>query len=193
MTTIDKGETVTLEINKSKFITTAFYVASILDIEKILLETKRLYPDCSHICYAYSLENAQKCSDDGEPSGTAGKPILNVIQKNNLTNVLIVCVRYFGGVKLGAGPLTRAYLQSAVLSIKNATLKQLNKMLEISFHISFDKAFKVYLLLNTNLFSLKSRVGNDFVIILEKENKNVVINELLLLDVSDVKIREILV
>ncbi|MGN1208264.1 MAG: IMPACT family protein, partial [Christensenellales bacterium] len=140
----------------------------------------------------YVLNGVEKCSDDGEPSGTAGKPILNVIQKNKLTNVLIVCVRYFGGIKLGAGPLTRAYSQSAVLALKSAKTKELKAMLEISFHIAFDKAFKVYVLSGSGLFSLLSRVGNDFVVVCTPFNKEKVVDMLSMLEVSNLFIKEVL-
>ena len=99
----------TYEINKSKFISILYYLKSVDDVCNYLEEVKKEYKDASHYCYAYILENIKKCSDDKEPSGTAGKPILEVLEKNELTNVLCIVVRYFGGIKLGAGGLLRAY------------------------------------------------------------------------------------
>lgn len=142
MTTIETGETITLEINKSKFISTAFNVCTTIEVEIKLAEIRRLFPDCTHVCYAYVLNGVEKCSDDGEPSGTAGKPILNVIQKNKLTNVLIVCVRYFGGIKLGAGPLTRAYSQSAVWHLNRQRPKNLKQCLKLVFTLLLTKLLK---------------------------------------------------
>ena len=75
--------------------------------------TKKEYKDSTHICYAYIINSSEKCSDDGEPNGTAGLPILNILKKNNLTNVLAIVIRYFGGIKLGAGGLLRAYSDAA--------------------------------------------------------------------------------
>ena len=80
---------------------------------KSICANKKYY-DATHNCYAYIIDNGniQKCSDDGEPNGTAGYPILNVIKKKNLTNTFVAVVRYFGGIKLGAGGLTRAYTKA---------------------------------------------------------------------------------
>lgn len=103
----------TVLINKSKFITYLYNINNINEINDKLNKLKNDYNDATHICYAYVLPNSEKCSDDGEPSGTAGLPILNIIKKNNLTNTLAVVIRYFGGIKLGAGGLVRAYVNSA--------------------------------------------------------------------------------
>lgn len=103
-------------INKSRFIAYKFELEN-LDEVKLHLETlKKEYKKANHFCYAYVYNKevvSEKCSDDKEPSGTAGYPILNVIKKKNLTNVLVVVVRFFGGIKLGAGGLTRAYTKAA--------------------------------------------------------------------------------
>ena len=109
-------ETFELEINKSRFIAYKLELTS-LDIVKPFLEKlKKEHKKARHVCYGYVYSReiiSEKCSDDGEPGGTAGYPILNVIKKKNLTNVLVAVVRYFGGIKLGAGGLTRAYTKSA--------------------------------------------------------------------------------
>ena len=111
-------ETFELEINKSRFIAYKLELSS-LDLVKPFLENlKKEHKKARHVCYAYVYNREtinEKCSDDGEPSGTAGYPILNVIKKKNLTNVLVAVVRYFGGIKLGAGGLTRAYTKAAAL------------------------------------------------------------------------------
>ncbi|MGB2336040.1 MAG: YigZ family protein [Alcanivorax sp.] len=104
-------------INKSRFITWLRPVAHREDAMAIVDEARRRYPDASHHCYAYLLgrpASAQAAmNDDGEPSGTAGKPIFNVIQHKGMSDVLVVVIRYFGGVKLGAGGLVRAYAAAA--------------------------------------------------------------------------------
>lgn len=99
----------TLEIKKSKFIGLMFEVNSDLEVKTILEELKSEHKKARHMPYAYKLVNTARKSDDKEPSNTAGLPILNALERKNLTNTLIVIVRYFGGVKLGAGPLLRAY------------------------------------------------------------------------------------
>lgn len=101
-----------LIINKSRFIALKYELESIDDVKLILEKLKKEHKKATHICYAYVYKKdivSEKCCDDGEPNGTAGYPILNVIKKKNLTNIMVVVVRYFGGIKLGAGGLTRAY------------------------------------------------------------------------------------
>ena len=100
-------------IQKSKFITCFFKLQNKNDIDFFIEKTKKLYPAATHYCYAYRFQNLEKCSDDGEPSGTAGRPILNVLEKQNRKNCMVVVVRYFGGIKLGAGGLVRAYTKAA--------------------------------------------------------------------------------
>ena len=110
--------TYTLEIKKSKFIAYHYSITSKEDTEIILDNLKKEHKKARHIPYAYKLGNIAKKSDDKEPSNTAGTPIYNIIIQNNLDGVFIAVVRYFGGIKLGAGLLTRSYLNSAKEVIK---------------------------------------------------------------------------
>lgn len=108
-------ESFELEINKSKFIAYKLDLSSVTEVKPFLEKLKKEHKKARHFCYAYVFNKegiSEKCSDDGEPQGTAGYPILNVIKKKSLTNVLVVVVRYFGGIKLGAGGLTRAYTKA---------------------------------------------------------------------------------
>lgn len=107
-----------LEIKKSKFIGYYYEVNNILEVTSILNELKQNNKKAKHFPYAYIIDNQIKKSDDKEPSGTAGMPILNILQKNNLNHTLIVIIRYFGGIKLGAGGLIRAYSNTAKEVIK---------------------------------------------------------------------------
>ncbi len=113
-----------IEIKKSRFIGLAKHIASREAGMQWLAEVKANYPDARHHCWAYLLGNPTCATnagmgDDGEPSGTAGKPILNVLQHKGIGDIMLIVVRYFGGIKLGAGGLTRAYGQAAqaVMSI----------------------------------------------------------------------------
>lgn len=119
MLSIDKNLTYEYIINKSKFITKLFYIDDINNINRIIDNVKNEYKDATHYCYAYIIDSKCKASDDGEPSGTAGIPILNVLQKNNLNNILCIVIRYFGGIKLGAGGLVRAYTNSVSEALIN--------------------------------------------------------------------------
>ena len=100
-------------MKKSKFIGYYYKVNDINEINDILNILKKEHKKARHIPYAYKIDNNIKKSDDKEPSNTAGGPILNIIEKKNLNNVLIVIVRYFGGIKLGAGGLIRSYSYTA--------------------------------------------------------------------------------
>lgn len=105
-----------LIIEKSKFLGFACPVESIEAVEALLFEYRERYKDANHLCYAYVIGQGgllMKASDDGEPSGTAGVPILEVLKKEGLTDTLVMVVRYFGGIKLGSGGLIRAYGKSA--------------------------------------------------------------------------------
>ena len=111
----------TIIIKNSRFICYIYKVDTIDEINNILKEKRDKYYDATHVCYAYILDNIKKESDDGEPSGTAGIPMLQVLEKNNLNHVLCIVVRYFGKIKLGAGGLVRAYTKSVTntLSLDN--------------------------------------------------------------------------
>ncbi len=110
--------TYTLEVKKSKFISYYYEVKNKNEIDIILKNIQKEHKKARHIPYAYKIDNIVKKSDDKEPSNTAGTPIYNIIIQNNLNNVLILVVRYFGGTLLGAGLLTRSYLNSAKEVIK---------------------------------------------------------------------------
>lgn len=110
--------TYTLEIKKSKFIAYYYEVHTKEEIDNLLETLKKEHKKARHIPYAYKIDNIIKKSDDKEPSNTAGTPIYNIIMQNELNNVFICVVRYFGGIKLGAGLLTRSYLNSAKEVIK---------------------------------------------------------------------------
>ncbi len=105
----DKVETNILEVKKSKFIALVYYIDSQEMAEEKIQQVREEYKDARHVVYAYMLKSSGRFTDDKEPQGTAGKPIYNILEKENLINVLVVVIRYFGGILLGAGPLTRAY------------------------------------------------------------------------------------
>lgn len=113
-------------INKSRFIGFAYFVDSEEDAQKLIKQIQNKYYDCRHVVYAYKIEpNIEKKGNSSEPAGTAGAPILSAIEKNELTNVLVVIVRYFGGVLLGASNLYRAYSSTALNALQNAELKEM--------------------------------------------------------------------
>ena len=127
----------------SRFIGLGYPCESIEEFQRFRSELQDRYQDASHITFAYTIKDGDtihtRSSDDGEPSGTAGKPILNHIDGNNLLNSVIFVVRYFGGVKLGAGGLVRAYSQSARLVIQEAEIIEFLETETIEFIIDYEK------------------------------------------------------
>lgn len=135
---------------KSKFIANLFLVNSSEEAEQLIKSVKKKYFDAKHNCFAYLVyeDNTQikKFSDDGEPSGTAGAPMLEILEKQNLGNVLVVVTRYFGGILLGTGGLVRAYSDSLKKAIEMATIVMQEHGFELDVELSYsdlDK-FKYY-------------------------------------------------
>lgn len=140
----------TIVINKSTFITNLFKVSSIDEINNYIETIKSKYKDATHNCYAYILENTKRFNDDGEPNGTAGKPILDALEKNNLNYVLCIVTRYFGGIKLGAGGLVRAYSKSTSECIKNAKIVELVNGKNVNITFNYDMENKINSIIDTN-------------------------------------------
>ncbi len=110
-------------VDNSRFIAILITLSDDSNFKDLIKSYKVEYKKARHVCYAYRIGNMKsKSSDDGEPSGTAGRPLLELLYKKDLTNVALIVVRYFGGVKLGAGRLLRTYVQAGVNVINNAEL-----------------------------------------------------------------------
>lgn len=135
---------------KSKFIATLFYVQTEEQAQEIIKSVKKQYFDARHNCFAYRImaENVltERQSDDGEPSGTAGGPLLNILAKNNLCNVLVIVTRYFGGILLGTGGLVRAYSEAAMKVIQTASIANETCGLEVEIELNYTQLemFKYY-------------------------------------------------
>lgn len=143
MYTISENTEKEIEIKKSRFISRIYKIHSLEEVDKILQELKKEYKDATHYCYAYIIDENKKSSDDNEPSGTAGIPILQVLEKNNLNYVLCVVIRYFGGIKLGAGGLVRAYTKSVTEGLKLCQKYELIPGYKIEINISYDEQKKL--------------------------------------------------
>ena len=140
-------------IKKSRFLGTAAEALTEEDAQKLVADIRKTHYSARHVCYAYSIgdENPRlKFLDDGEPGGTAGRPILDVIQNSGISNIVIVVVRYFGGVLLGTGGLVRAYTQAAQEAVQAADTKEirLSNIYELSLDYSELDKIK-YILDNT--------------------------------------------
>lgn len=177
MYTINNNSKYELIIKNSRFITLLYKVKSIDNIKDILNIIKLEYPEATHYCYAYIIDNIKKSSDDGEPSGTAGIPILKVLESNNLTNVLAITIRYFGGIKLGANGLIRAYTKSIANAIKENTLKELTKGINIDITFNYNQVKEIDYLLKDIKINNKTFENNiTYNIDIEKSFLNTITN-----------------
>ena len=176
--TIEENVQTEITEKKSKFIANLFYIENVEEAEELIKKTKKKYFDAKHNCIAYRvIENGQiieKSSDDGEPSGTAGQPMLSILQKNNLANVLIIVTRYFGGILLGTGGLVRAYSSSLLKAIEKAkkVTKCLGQELQVELDYNEFENFKYYCKKNKiNIIKVEYQEYIDCTISLEFHKK----------------------
>lgn len=141
-------------IKYSKFISLIYKVNNKQEVLNIINIVKKEYQGAAHYCYGYVIDNDIKCSDDNEPNGTAGNPILNQILNNKLNYTLIIVVRYFGGVKLGVGPLSRAYAKVAREVITKDNIIELVKGYDIDINFNYDNVKNIdYILTNSKIIN----------------------------------------
>lgn len=143
----------TTEEKNSDFLTFLHPVSSREEAMVFIDQYRKKYPDANHVCWAYVIGNTrqpltQAFSDDGEPSGTAGKPMLHVLTERDVGNSLAVVVRYFGGVKLGAGGLVRAYSAAVSNAVNNAELLEVTPKVQLQIIIDFARETKVRHIVN---------------------------------------------
>lgn len=152
--TISENIEYVLTEKKSKFIANLIKISSQVEAEETIKKYKKQYHDARHNCIAYRVtDNEQileKSSDDGEPSGTAGAPMLNILQKNNLCNVLIIVTRYFGGILLGTGGLVRAYSDAltGAIEMSNKLIQKIGYNIECNVEYSQFEKFQYYCKIN---------------------------------------------
>ena len=172
MNTILERNEITLVRDRSSFIGVLLHVTSLESIKQYLIDIRKQYPKAKHYCYAYILGDKKKCSDDGEPAKTAGRPLLELLEKKEMDETLLIVVRYFGGVLLGASRLMSTYLETGVNVINSADIvtidskyiyhmsmsykefeafKSLAKKLQFSFeNVSYEDRINVDVLANEN-------------------------------------------
>ena len=173
--TILKNETADIVEKRSKFIANICYVENVKEAESIIKEIKKRYYDAKHNCIAYRvIENekvVERASDDGEPSGTAGGPMLNILQKNNLCNLVVVVTRYFGGILLGTGGLVRAYSDATQKVIEKSIKVFKVKGVEIEIKLEYPnlEIFKHYCK-NSEINITKIDYYEDIILKVEMEN-----------------------
>lgn len=149
--TIKENASYEIVEKKSKFIGNVFYIETREEAENIIKEQKKKYHDARHNCWAYRVLDdnnvVEKSSDDGEPSGTAGAPMLNILSKENIVNTLVIVTRYFGGILLGTGGLVKAYSESTKLALEQAKITKIEEgyIYKIEINYSDLDSFKYYL------------------------------------------------
>lgn len=161
---------------KSKFICHAYHVESVDEAEEILRNLRKEYHDARHNCFAYRVikDDVSRASDDGEPSGTAGMPMLNILNGRNLSNILVVVTRYFGGILLGTGGLVRAYSLATTLALDSASIVTQTCGLEARFFIDYrDLEELKYILKNRGIVITRMDYGEKIDVVVEAEEDKI--------------------
>ncbi len=132
-----------IEVKKSRFIAHILPVESEEEANNLIAEYKKKYWDARHNCFAYIVGENKRFSDDGEPSGTAGKPMMDVLEGRNLDKILVIVTRYFGGVLLGTGPLAKAYKDATIEGLNNAVVSEIINGKEINLYTDYTNLGKI--------------------------------------------------
>lgn len=191
--TIQEEEQTQIVEKKSKFIAEIYPVSNIQEVENKIKEIKKKYYDAKHHCIAYRIIDegrvVERSSDDGEPSGTAGAPMLNLLKGNNLCNVLVVVTRYFGGILLGTGGLVRAYSEATNLVIQKSKLVCKTEGFEITLKLEYANLDMFsYYCKNNNIKILNIEYAENISIKIEMETDK---KEILMKDIENKKINVI--
>ena len=182
MKTVYSGGEAEIVEKKSRFIATVRPVSSEEEAVAFIAEMKKKYWDARHNCSAFVIGDRQemsRCSDDGEPAQTAGRPMLDVLLREDIHNVAVVVTRYFGGVLLGTGGLVRAYGKSAKLGIEAAGVAKIKHYKECRVLTDYTTAGKIQYEITNGEYILKDTLYSDkveFIVMLDKDNENNFIN-----------------
>ena len=168
--TIKENASCEIVEKKSKFIANVFYIESKEEAENLIKQINKKYYDARHNCYAYRIYSKEgiieKASDDGEPSGTAGAPMLTILSKHNLANILVIVTRYFGGILLGTGGLVKAYSKACNLGIEKAGTIEKNIAQIYTIELDYN---------NINKFKYFAK-NNDIIILKEEYLTNILLD-----------------
>ncbi|SDA40542.1 YigZ family protein [Methanobrevibacter millerae] len=176
MKTIAKAVQSEINVKKSQFICHLFPTKTKKESKEIILKVNEKYNDATHNCTAYIVTDGEGFDDDGEPGGTAGKPMINVLRKNELHNVTAVVTRYFGGIKLGAGGLVRAYSKSVLEAINEA------EILEVDLYDVYTLVFEY-----SEIKTIDGEVRNNQLEVINKEYSDKVIYDVVSKDNRDIE------
>lgn len=183
--TISNNSTAEIVEKKSRFIANIYPISNIEEAEKIIKEIKKKYYDAKHHCIAYRIfkDNRiiERLSDDGEPSGTAGAPMLSILQGKKLCNILVVVTRYFGGILLGTGGLVRVYSEAENKAIQNSILIKKVEGVEFQIEIEYSnlESFKHYCKINNiKIFDIKYYENVELKVEMDNTIKNSFIKDI---------------
>ena len=164
-------------IKNSRFITVLVQVFDDTDINTIFEDIKIKYPKATHYCYAYITKSFKKASDDGEPGGTAGMPMLNVLDKEGMINTLAITIRYFGGIKLGAGGLVRAYSKSVRDAIMATETVEIEEGYSVMIKVSYDEQKDLeYILKNCEIINKEYLTDVTYTVLIPKKKLDILNN-----------------
>lgn len=164
ITVKDRGQAEII-IRKSRFIANVAPVQSEADAWAFIEQIRKEHAEATHNCFAFKAGAVQRMSDDGEPSGTAGRPIFDVLDKKGLADTVVVVTRYFGGILLGAGGLVRAYSEAAVAGVEAAGVAQAVAAVDLSLGLDYSLVGKVqYLLQQRGALTLDQQFGQEVTI-----------------------------
>lgn len=196
--TISKNETTEIIEKKSKFIADIYPVKNVEEAENKIKEIKKKYYDAKHHCIAYRIVEEdriiEKSSDDGEPSGTAGAPMLNILQGSNLCNIIVIVTRYFGGILLGTGGLVRAYSDATKKAIQKSELLFQKDGFEIELETDYSNLenFKYYCKSNDiNIINIDYSENIRIKIEMEKEKKDIFLKNIEEQKINKIRIVEL--
>ncbi len=177
MKTIKRPVEASINVKKSNFIARLYPAKNKIEAKNIIAEISDKYSDATHNCTAHIVSDSRGYDDDGEPSGTAGKPMINVLEKNDLSNIVAIVTRYFGGIKLGAGGLVRAYSQSVLTALEEAEIVKMEafNIYEAIFDYQnikdIEASFRKY-----NLNIIKKDYGQYVSYFIASNNKDIIEN-----------------
>lgn len=161
MVTILERREIALIRDRSSFIGILLHVKDVNEVKNYLSQIKKEYPKAKHYCYAYSIHGQKKCSDDGEPAKAAGRPLMNLLEKKDLNEILLVVVRYFGGVLLGASRLMSTYLETGVQVVDSADLVEIKNVYVYRLELTYSQFDELKHLSKLEAFSLENVSYND--------------------------------
>ena len=161
MFTILERNEITLIRDRSSFIGVLIHATSVESVKQYLIDIRKQYPKAKHYCYAYVINGQKKCSDDGEPAKTAGRPLLELLEKKEMNETLLIVVRYFGGVLLGASRLMSTYLETGVQVINSADIVEIENKFIYRMTMTYSDYDELQIIAKRDGFTIENQKYED--------------------------------